>query len=264
MLRTALSTLLGVGALISASIAAHSMQTPPWESASPAPEGSALAAVPSARPAALLPDVPRAVIQAVIRTYQRRGRGSWLGSNRAIAEPRLRELIGEAAEHSGLEPALIQAVVRTESDRRPGVVSSAGAVGLMQVRPVAAAEVRGAVPGWGERVAEGQGVSPAALAEPRLNLLVGSHYLARLRERYAGYGDPLGLWLALAAYNWGPGNVQRHLTSSPRLRTLEDLRWLLYRHAPHETRAFVQRVLQRSELAGGAFRGGQAEGGAPQ
>ncbi|MBK1726659.1 lytic transglycosylase domain-containing protein [Halorhodospira neutriphila] len=255
MLRMALSTLLGMGALVSASITAHSLQSPPWESAAlPAEGGGAVAAVLAPRPAALLPEVPRAVIQAVINAYQRRGRSSWLGSNRAIADPRLRRLVAEAAERSGLEPALIRAVARTESDYRPGVVSSAGAVGLMQIRPVAAAEVRDAVPEWAERVSRDQGISPAALAEPRLNLLVGSHYLARLRERYAAYGDPLGLWLALAAYNWGPGNVHRHLTSNPRLQSLKDLRWLLYRHAPHETRAFVQRVLQRSGLAGDAFR----------
>ena len=170
------------------------------------------------------------------------------GSNHAIAEERLEGILAEAAEATGLDRDLIRAVVRTESDFRPGAVSSAGAVGLMQVRPVAATDVGARVPEWAERVQQREDLEIEArdLTDPRLNIMLGSHYLAELRERYAGYAEPVATWLALAAYNWGPSNVARHLLAEPGVETLEDLRWRLQRRAPYETRAFIQRVLERS------------------
>ncbi len=172
-----------------------------------------------------------------------------LGSNRAISQERLEGIIAEAVAATGLDERLIRAVVRTESDYRPAVVSHAGAVGLMQVRPVAAADVAPRIPELQEMVRRGE-IGPEVLADPRLNVLLGSHYLAHLHAHYSRYGEPMQLWLALAAYNWGVGNVHRQLTSNPNLRTLDDLRWLLHRNAPYETRAFIHRVLHRSGLVG--------------
>ncbi len=204
------------------------------------------------RASAAMPEVSRAVVEVIVEERQdQRAAGLSIGSNRAISADLLDELIKEAAETTGLSPELIRAVVRTESDYRPGVVSNAGAVGLMQVRPVAAADVGDRVPEWVERFSEREelDISAEDLADPRLNILLGSHYLAQLHDRYAPYGEPMATWLALAAYNWGPGNVYRNVLSSPNLNTMEDLRWLLYRHAPYETRAFIDRVLRRSGVA---------------
>ncbi len=199
------------------------------------------------------PGIPRPSLltegDAPVRDGEYARAATRLGSNHAIAREQLDRIIAEATAATGLEHQLIYAVVRTESDYRPAVVSRVGAVGLMQVRPMAAADVASRIPELQERL-QREEIGPEVLADPRLNVLLGSHYLAHLHAHYARYGEPMQLWLALAAYNWGVGNVHRQITSNPNLRTLEDLRWLLYRHAPNETRAFIHRVLHRSGLAG--------------
>jgi soluble lytic murein transglycosylase-like protein len=95
--------------------------------------------------------------------------------------------IDEAARQTGLPPALIDAVIRTESGYRPRAVSRAGAVGLMQLMP---------------RTARAMGVRNPY--DPRQNVLGGSRYLRKMYDRF---GD---IHLAIAAYNAGPGNVAKH------------------------------------------------------
>lgn len=98
------------------------------------------------------------------------------------------KLIDRVAEKVNLEPALIHSVVATESDYRADAVSPVGARGLMQLMPETAKEL---------------GVTDSFDAHE--NLLGGSRYLKRLLDKYSGDLDH-----ALAAYNWGPGNVDRH------------------------------------------------------
>ncbi len=235
------------GSLILSALGAYQLQHSAWaveRGAGPvAVSGSA--ELEALRAAAGLPAVSREVVEPLAVAY--RGR-AWLDSNRALAPERLDELVAEAAAASGLSARLIRAVARTESDYRPGAVSEAGAVGLMQIHPDTAAHLEARRPEWLERLSASRGVEldQEGLADPRLNLLVGSYYLAQLHERYAGYGEPVATWLALAAYNWGPGNVSRHLLSGGRLQGLAHLRRLLARRAPYETRAFIERVLERS------------------
>ena len=221
--------LIGGCGLVFASLAAYQLHHSPW--AAERGGGGAVAAgkerseqLERLRASAGMPEVSRAVVETIVEDRQSE-RGLRVGSNRVIPRQRLDELVDEAAEVTGLSADLIRAVVRTESDYRPGVVSSAGAVGLMQVRPMAAVDVGDRVPEWLERFSEREGldIEPEDLADPRLNILIGSHYLAHLHERYAS-----------------------HRLSNPDLQTLEDLRWLLHRRAPYETRAFIDRVLERS------------------
>jgi soluble lytic murein transglycosylase-like protein len=98
------------------------------------------------------------------------------------------DLIKEAAERYGLPPALIRAVIMTESAFDPLAVSSAGAQGLMQLMPALSDEM---------------GVSDAF--DPRENIMAGAQYLSSLLEAQKG-----NMKLALASYNAGPGNVQRY------------------------------------------------------
>lgn len=93
--------------------------------------------------------------------------------------------LGQAARDSGLDPALILAVVMEESGGDAAALSPKGAVGLMQLMPGTAREV---------------GV--ADITDPGENLAGGARYLARMLERFDGRLD-----LALAAYNAGPGAV---------------------------------------------------------
>ena len=113
-------------------------------------------------------------------------------------------LIQEASETFGVDTGLIRSVIKAESDFDPKARSRSGAIGLMQLLPSTAAEL---------------GVRD--LYNPRQNILGGTRYLAMLLDRYGG-----NIQSALAAYNWGPGNLQK---TSGRL--------------PRETEAYIQRVL---------------------
>jgi soluble lytic murein transglycosylase-like protein len=97
-------------------------------------------------------------------------------------------LIQEAALAHNLEPALIRAVMRTESAFNPRAVSPVGAMGLMQLMPALAKEM-GVQDPW----------------DPRQNIMGGAKYLRRLLDSHKG-----NVKLALASYNAGPGNVRRY------------------------------------------------------
>lgn len=117
-------------------------------------------------------------------------------------------IIAESAERNSVDGLLIAAVVEAESSFDPAAVSPMGAVGLMQVMPSTADFLR-----LGE-------LDPL---EPRSNVELGTRYLSWLLGQYDG-----DLELALAAYNAGPGNVDRHGGMPP---------------FP-ETRRYVERVLE--------------------
>lgn len=103
-------------------------------------------------------------------------------------EPRdFEPFIREAALRFGVEKNLVRAVIKAESNFNPQAESRAGAIGLMQLLPSTGREL---------------GVSD--LFDPRQNIMGGTRYLAMLLDRYKG-----NLELALAAYNWGPGNLER-------------------------------------------------------
>ena len=98
------------------------------------------------------------------------------------------DIIQEAAAEYEMDPALIRAVMQTESAFHPYAVSRAGAEGLMQLMPALADEM---------------GVRDSF--DPRENIMGGVRYLKRLLDYHHGDLD-----LALASYNAGPGNVERY------------------------------------------------------
>jgi soluble lytic murein transglycosylase-like protein len=102
--------------------------------------------------------------------------------------------IAEAAARYDLDPAFIRAVIQVESNRNPAAVSPAGARGLMQLMPRTAAEL---------------GVSD--VFDPAQNIEGGTRYLRQLLDRYRGDRR-----LALAAYNWGMGNLEKRPEGLPR------------------------------------------------
>jgi soluble lytic murein transglycosylase-like protein len=97
-------------------------------------------------------------------------------------------LIQEAAQKYGVDPALIAAVMETESRFNPDAVSQAGAKGLMQLMPA---------------TARGLGVTDAN--DPQQAILGGAKLLGQLLEKYNGNRE-----FALAAYNAGSGAVDKH------------------------------------------------------
>ncbi len=117
--------------------------------------------------------------------------------------------IDEAARRFRIPAAWIRAVMRIESAGDVRAISSAGAMGLMQIMPDTWAELR---------VRHRLGRDPY---DPRDNILAGAAYL---REMYDRYGSP-GF---LAAYNAGPGRYEEYLAGRP---------------LPAETRAYVAALL---------------------
>lgn len=101
-------------------------------------------------------------------------------------EPVIDEMLTQAAYAQGLEPGIVRSVAKIESDLRPNAISSKGAIGVMQLMPATAA---------------GLGVDPA---HPETNAQGGARYLRELLIRYHGNST-----LALAAYNAGPGAVDK-------------------------------------------------------
>ena len=103
------------------------------------------------------------------------------------AFPRFCELIKQEAERTGLDPALVDAVIKVESDYRPETIGAAGEIGLMQVLPSTARLL-------------GFGGTDQELAEPATNIRLGVTYLAKAWN--LAQGD---LCRALMKYRAGHG-----------------------------------------------------------
>ncbi len=131
-----------------------------------------------------------------------------------------------AAEHE-VPPALIWAVMRTESHYRPDVRSPAGAIGLMQLLPATARAIAARVPE----------ARPLArdLQDPASNVWLGGWYLGQLAERFPGF-----LPAQIAAYNAGPTATQGWVDDLADQPTDEFVERITYR----ETRRYVRRVLE--------------------
>jgi transglycosylase-like protein with SLT domain len=127
-----------------------------------------------------------------------------------VSEHRFATHIAEASQRFGIPEAWIRAVLSTESAHDLGAVSSAGAMGLMQVMPETWAELR---------VQHRLGADPY---DPRDNILAGTAYLRQMFDRYGSISA------MLAAYNAGPGRYDEYVATG--------------RQLPAETRAYVAKL----------------------
>ncbi len=172
---------------------------------------------------------------------------------RQIGRPDLAVMVGRSARTNGLDdyvpvafpttrvPAgyegdwtFIHAISRQESQFDRAAMSRVGARGLMQLMPGTAREQSGKL---------GLGYNLDALTtDPQYNIMLGSSYFRRMVDYYGGSYP-----LAVAAYNAGPGNVNRWLNSigDPRTGQIDILDWI--EAIPlSETRGYVQRVLENA------------------
>lgn len=128
------------------------------------------------------------------------------------------EMIRSAAAENDVEPALVAAVVRTESGFDPNVESSQGAYGLMQIRAETASFI------------SARGDFTGDYRDPNTNIRMGTWYLSYLQNRYGSDER-----LTLAAYNSGEGQVDEWTREG----------WNLDKDIPFkETQEYVNSVLE--------------------
>lgn len=155
----------------------------------------------------VLSDTPRADGGAIQKTFEvERARGAVRVTRPSDAKSaRFDGLIDEHASQHGVDPDLVRAVIQVESAFNPLAVSNKGAMGLMQLMPATATAFGVANP-----------------FDPGQNIGGGVRYLKQLLSKYDQRVE-----LALAAYNAGPGAVDRYGQQVPPYR---------------ETRDYVQRI----------------------
>lgn len=124
-------------------------------------------------------------------------------------------LANGAALNYGVSPALLRAVIWIESRGLKTARSPKGAMGLMQLMPRTAADL-GVKDPW----------------DPAQNIDGGTRFLMQLLKKYRG--DEA---LALAAYNWGTGNVDQAIADGKKL--------------PDQVTGYARKVLERRQLEGG-------------
>ncbi len=149
------------------------------------------------------------------------------------------DLTSKYAQVYNLDPCLLSAVIKAESNFQPRAVSKRGARGLMQVMPET-----------GQSVAAQLGFSDFSADQlyiPEINVNIGACYLAGLENEFNG-----DLLLMLAAYNGGIGNVMEWIGAdkSGSISRVEQIPF-------PETRHYIKKVLRYhkiySRLYGGGF-----------
>ena len=125
-----------------------------------------------------------------------------VGEHRADTDTEWRAQVSDAiydeAMAAGIDPLLVAAIVARESSFRERVVSHAGAVGLMQLRPFVAEDLA--------RQNDLEWKGRETLNRPELNVRLGASYYRQLVVRFDGDAQ-----LALAAYHRGPTRLRRQL-----------------------------------------------------
>ncbi|SDW95534.1 soluble lytic murein transglycosylase [Marininema mesophilum] len=150
--------------------------------------------------------------------------------NRWMYPIRYEDSIINSAKTTGADPFLVMAIIRVESDFDPKARSRVGAQGLMQLTQETV-----------DFVVERGKFSPAFrdyVHDPSINIHMGSWYIAALTREYKG--NELA---AVAAYNAGPGNVNKWLKRGRWDGTRKHLKRIPF----GETRHYIQRVFYYKE-----------------
>ena len=154
----------------------------------------------------------------------------------AYAFPALLPKYSEAGNNAKLEPALLNALTRQESEFYTGTISPVGARGLMQLMPQTARQVAAS--------AKMKYELARLVSDPSYNVTLGSVFLAQLVSAYGG-----SYVLTLAAYNAGPGRVAEWIKEfgDPRDKDVDPVDWV-ERIPFTETRQYVQKILESVQL----------------
>ncbi|MBB6670994.1 lytic transglycosylase domain-containing protein [Cohnella nanjingensis] len=152
-------------------------------------------------------------------------RSDWIG--RMIYPISYEEEIHRSADHYQVDPLLIAAIIRVESNFKAQAVSPKGAIGIMQIMPDTA--------DWILKQDDFNGLTVQQAGERAdAGIRLGTWYVRELQRQFKG-----DLVQTLAAYNAGPGKVRQWLERKTWDGKEETLRDIPY----GETRHYVQRVL---------------------
>lgn len=138
-----------------------------------------------------------------------------------------REIITEEAVRNNIDPNLVAAVIKTESNFRIGAESKAGARGIMQIMPETGR--------WAAEKMNLRGFEPDDLYEAETNIRIGCWYLNDLNQEFRG-----NKILVMAAYNGGRGNVQAWIKQEGWTGEPAHVDKIPF----PETRAYVKKVLK--------------------
>jgi len=141
------------------------------------------------------------------------------------------ELVREEAREKGLDPALLAGLIRQESAFVPTISSAAGARGLTQVMPATGRDLAAS--------AQISGYTDESLFSAETNLLLGTHYLVDLDDRYSG-----AMEYVLSAYNAGPARAD----AWQRFEEAAEVRRFIERIPFTETRGYVKNVLRNRAI----------------
>lgn len=128
-----------------------------------------------------------------------------------IDQGEIEEIIKAKSEKYGIEEELIKALIKTESDFRPHVVSKKGAVGLMQILPDTA-----------------QKMGLFNIEDPHMNIDAGCKILKMLLDKYNG-----DIELSLAAYNAGETAVHKYKGIPPYEETINYVQKVIWYYTSH-------------------------------
>ena len=137
-------------------------------------------------------DMPDSVIN-----FHKKRKLSYKNSSK-VAPKYLLNLVNSVGKYYGIDPKLLLAVIEVESGFNPNAVSPVGAVGLMQLMPDTGSAMRA-----------------VNLFDPEENVIAGAKYLSIQLNKFGS------LELALAAYNAGPGAVEKYDGIPPYDETME-------------------------------------------
>ncbi len=122
----------------------------------------------------------------------------------ALPDTNLEPMIARHSDNQNLDPRLVRALIQAESGYNVRAISNKGAIGLMQLMPGTASELN---------------VNPY---DPDQNIQGGTMYLRQMIDHFAGKVE-----LAIAAYNAGPGAVEKHRGIPPFAETRDYVRRVL-------------------------------------
>lgn len=141
------------------------------------------------------------------------------------------EYVYKYAQEYNVDPLMVFAIIKAESNFNPNVVSSSGAVGLMQLMDATAEELCNKMDIFY--------VKKVSLYNPELNIQLGTKYFSNLMKEYDN-----NYLLALTAYNAGIGNVKKWIEAGTIKEDGSDIENIPYK----ETNNYVRKIVRDYQI----------------